>query len=54
MVEEGYRQVPIALLQKIINYMAAKPYHEVYTVIPVLENIKNGEETAKPALSEAE
>ena len=54
MADDGYRQVPIALLQKIINYMAAKPYHEVYTVIPVLENIKNGEETAKSDISEAQ
>lgn len=39
--------IPDELRQALINYLARKPYHEVYDLIPQLEQLKPDGEAKK-------
>lgn len=51
------RRIPDGLRQALVNYLAVRPYHEVYEFIPALESLEpikelkpsdDGKETTEP------
>jgi len=39
-----YSIIPVELLQKVVDYLAGKPYREVHDLIPALINLEKIEE----------